>query len=149
MPDFSAVQSIYTDEARSFAENDCWLHSSCLGGVAPLPTSSRERYSDISLPAFHVCLLACLPVSTSLPQCLGLLQRELHSSSSTNLSFPTSLVISASFRTLSCTVIFIMSSYPCIFLFTQGRIACSKRLNFKALCCHPLLLTSPSTIHLS
>ena len=43
------------------------------------PPTSRERYSDISLPAFHVCLLACLPVSTSLPQCLGLLQHELHS----------------------------------------------------------------------
>lgn len=29
MPDFSAVQSNYTDEARSVAENDCWLRSFC------------------------------------------------------------------------------------------------------------------------
>lgn len=47
-----------------------------------LHRSQPPHASDFltSLPAFHVCLLACLPASTSLSQCLGLLQHELHSS---------------------------------------------------------------------
>ena len=146
MPDPPAVQSIYADKARCVAENDCWLHFFCPGGVASLPTSSRERFSDI--PPCISCLLACMS------PCLHVfITMSWASPARASLQFPP---LTSHFRLLSSflrlSVLFlapryILSPYPCTFPFAQGRIACSKRLNFTALCCHPLLLTSPSTIH--
>ena len=114
-----------------------------------LRRSQPPHASDILTSLYLHFMSTCLHISLSphlYHNALGFSSTSFTPVSSTNLSFPTS-IISASFRTLSCTVLFIMPSYPCIFPFAQGRIACSKRLNFKALCCHPLLLTSPSTIH--
>lgn len=102
--------------------------------------SQPPHASDIPTFLYLHFMSACLHVSLSprlYHNVLGFSSASFTPVPSTSLSFPTSLIISASFRTLSCTVIFIMSSYPCIFLFAQGSLFQETKLQSP-------LLSSPS-----